>query len=75
MNSNDNQYFIRIRSTGERIPATKDEFDTYYRDINAFRTKKPRGAMMSFPLNANLRKQRDVPLNVSLPISPSGTNR
>ena len=37
MNSNDNQYTIRIRSTGEKIPATKEEFDAYYRGINAFR--------------------------------------
>ena len=37
MTSNDNQYTIRIRSTGELVPATKEEFDAYYRDINAFR--------------------------------------
>ena len=37
MKTNDNQYTIFIRSTGERIPVTKQEFDDYYRDINAYR--------------------------------------
>lgn len=37
MNISDNQYTILIRSTGERIPVTKQEFDDYYRDINAYR--------------------------------------
>ena len=29
MTINDNQYTIRIRSTEEKIPATKEEFDAY----------------------------------------------
>lgn len=42
MNTNDNQYTIYIRSTGEKIPATKEEFDLYYRDIDSFRRKQQR---------------------------------
>lgn len=34
------QYYIFIRSTGERIPVTKEEFDNYYREINAFRQRQ-----------------------------------
>ncbi len=36
MSSNDKQYYIYLRSTKERVPCTKEEFDNYYRDINAF---------------------------------------
>lgn len=37
MNNNENQYYIYIRGTKERIPVTKQEFDDYYRDINSYR--------------------------------------
>lgn len=40
MQNNDKQYYIYLRSTRERIPCTKEEFDNYYRDINAFRQKQ-----------------------------------
>ena len=40
MKTNDNQYTIYIRSTGESIPATKEEFDAYYHDIDLFRRKQ-----------------------------------
>ena len=39
-NRDNNQYYIYIRSTKERIPVTKEEFDNYYRDINAYRQKQ-----------------------------------
>ena len=42
MKTNDKQYFIYIRSTRERIPVTKEDFDNYYRDISAFRMKQMR---------------------------------
>ena len=29
MKNNDNQYYIYIRSTKERVPVTKEEFDNY----------------------------------------------
>ena len=40
MSSNDKQYYIYLRSTKERVPCTKEEFDNYYRDINAFRQRQ-----------------------------------
>lgn len=40
MQTNDKQHYIYLRSTRERIPCTKEEFDNYYRDINAFRQKQ-----------------------------------
>lgn len=42
MQKNDNQSYIYIRSTHERIPVTQQEFNDYYRDINAFRKKQQR---------------------------------
>lgn len=36
----DNQHYIYLRSTRERIPCTREEFNNYYRDINAFRQKQ-----------------------------------
>lgn len=40
MKTNEKQYYIYIRSLKERIPVTKEEFDSYYRDINAYRQKE-----------------------------------
>lgn len=42
MDKNEKQYTIYIRSTNEQVPATKQEFDDYYRDINAFRRRQQR---------------------------------
>ena len=42
MQTNDNQKYIYIRSLRERVPVTQEEFDNYYRDINAFRKKQQR---------------------------------
>ena len=40
MKTNEKQYYIYIRSLKERVPVTKEEFDNYYRDINAYRQKQ-----------------------------------
>jgi len=40
MTNQDKQYYIYLRSTKERVPVTKEEFDNYYRDINAYRQKQ-----------------------------------
>lgn len=37
MKTNDNEYRIYIRSTKQFVPCTKEQFDDYYRDINAYR--------------------------------------
>ena len=42
MQNNDNQKYIYIRSTRERIPCTEEEFYNYYRDIDAFRKRQQR---------------------------------
>ena len=42
MKCNNNQYYIYLRSTRERIPCTEQEFHDYYRDIDAFRRKQQR---------------------------------
>lgn len=42
MQKNDNQHYIYLRSTRERIPCTEQEFHDYYRDIDAFRKKQQR---------------------------------
>ena len=42
MTNTDKQYYIYLRSTRERVPCTKEEFDNYYRDINAFRKTQQR---------------------------------
>ena len=33
MKTNDKQYYIYLRSIGERVFCAKEEFDNYYRDI------------------------------------------
>ena len=40
MTNQDNQHYIYLRSTRERIPCTEQEFHDYYRDINAYRQKQ-----------------------------------
>lgn len=40
MKPTEKQYTIYIRSKQESIPVTKEEFDNYYRDINAYRRKQ-----------------------------------
>lgn len=37
MTNNEKKYTIYIRSTKESIPVSKEKFDAYYKDINAFR--------------------------------------
>lgn len=40
MTNNDKNYYIYYRSTGERIPVSKEVFNNHYRDINAFRQRQ-----------------------------------
>lgn len=42
MKNKENEYYIYIRSTSEKVPATKEEFDLYYRDINSYRVRQQR---------------------------------
>ena len=54
MKNNDNQYYIYIRSTKERIPCTEEEFHNYYRDISVFRRKQQRHGRCVCPENKRL---------------------
>ena len=40
MINKDKQRYIYLRSTKERVPVTEQEFNDYYRDINAYRRTK-----------------------------------
>lgn len=42
MQTNDNQKYIYIRSTRERVPVTQEEFDAYYHDIDLYRIRQQR---------------------------------
>ena len=54
MLNNDKQRYIYIRSTRERVPVTEQEFNAYYRDINAFRKKQERHGKCVCPANKRL---------------------
>ena len=44
MQNEDRKYYIYLRSINERVPCTKEEFNDYYRGINAYRrTQQNRG--------------------------------
>jgi len=59
MSNNENQYYIYLRSTKERIPCTKEEFELYYRDINAFRKKQQRhGTRQKYPRSPKQTKMK-----------------
>ena len=59
MTTNENQYYIYLRSTKERIPCTKEEFDNYYRDINAYRKKQQRHGRCVCPESRRLHCDMD----------------
>ena len=53
-NHDNHQYYIYLRATKERIPVTKEEFDNYYRDINAYRQKQQYHGRCVCPQNKRL---------------------
>ena len=59
MTNNEKQYYIFIRSTGERIPVSKEEFDNYYREINAFRQRQQYHHKCVCPANKRLSCDMD----------------
>ena len=59
MSGNDKQYYIYLRSTKERVPCTKEEFDNYYRDINAFRQRQQYHGKCVCPQNKRLTCDMD----------------
>ena len=71
VNQNDKQHYIYIRSTRERISVTKQEFDDYYRDINAYRKKEQRHGRCVCPKSKWLDCDMDC---VTCPFSSAGDN-
>ena len=60
MTNNENkQYYIYLRSTKERIPCTKEEFDNYYRDIDLFRQRQEYHKMCVCPQRKRLACDMD----------------
>ena len=59
MNNNENQYTIYIRSTGESVPVTKEEFDLYYHDIDLYRRKQQRHGSCVCPRSRQLTCDMD----------------
>lgn len=54
MKTSDNQYYIYIRSTHERVPVSHQEFEDYYRGINAYRKAQQRSANCVCPEHKRL---------------------
>lgn len=69
MKSIDNQHYIYLRSTRERIPCTEQEFHDYYRDIDAFRKKQQRHGRCVCPATKRLDCDMDC---VTCPFSRAG---
>ncbi|MGN1089200.1 MAG: hypothetical protein ACI4Q6_02260 [Huintestinicola sp.] len=59
MTINDKQYYIYYRSTGDCIPVSKEEFDNYYREINAFRQRQQYHHKCVCPANKRLSCDMD----------------
>ena len=59
MTNIEKQYYIFIRSTGERVPVSKEEFNNYYRDINAFRQRQQYHHKCVCPANKRLSCDMD----------------
>ena len=69
MKTNDNQHYIYLRSTHERIPCTEQEFHEYYRDIDTFRKKQQRHGRCVCPAAKRLDCDMDC---VTCPFSRAG---
>lgn len=69
MTIKDNQHYIYIRSTRERIPCSEQEFRNYYRDIDTFRKKQQRHGRCVCPAAKRLDCDMDC---ASCPFSRAG---
>ena len=72
MKTTDKPYTIYIRSTKESIPVTKEEFDAYYRDINAYRIRQQRHGRCVCPESKRLSCDMDC---YTCPFSRAGDTR
>ena len=69
MKNTDNQHYIYLRSTRERIPCTEQEFRDYYRDIDTFRKKQQRHGRCVCPATKRLDCDMDC---ATCPFSRAG---
>ena len=69
MTNQENQRYIYLRSTKERIPCTEQEFHDYYRDIDAFRKKQQRHGRCVCPATKRLDCDMDC---ATCPFSRAG---
>jgi DNA-directed RNA polymerase specialized sigma24 family protein len=70
MTNNEKQYYIYIRSTKERIPCTKEEFENYYHDIDLFRQKQEYHGLCVCPKRKRLECDMDC---TTCPFRRNGT--
>ena len=54
MTNHDKQYYIYLRSSHERIPCTKEDFDAYYHDIDLFRQRQEYRNLCACPKRSRL---------------------
>jgi hypothetical protein len=66
-NENDSKqktYFIFIRSTGEKVPVSKEQHDAFYKEADRIRHKEQdhgRCIRTGFPCHFNVRRKRGHP--------------
>ena len=49
MINNDKQFYIYIRATKEKVPVSKEEFDSFYKETSVFRRKQQRHKLCCCP--------------------------
>ena len=59
MTNNDNQFYIYLRATKEKVPVTEQEFKDYYRDIDTFRKKQQKLGKCVCPTSKRLSCDMD----------------
>ncbi|MDO4650814.1 MAG: hypothetical protein Q4B26_19435 [Eubacteriales bacterium] len=71
MQTSDKQYYIYIRSTNTRVPCTKEQFKSYYRDIDAYRRTRMNHGQCTCPPSKWLTCDMDC---CNCPYRTSGKN-
>lgn len=49
MKTDDNQRYIYIQATREKVPVTQEQFDTYYRETSVYRRRQQRYGLCDCP--------------------------
>lgn len=61
MTNNEKSYHIYIRSANKSFPVTKEEYDDFYRDINAYRKRRQRHGQCACPEYNRYMCDKDCP--------------